>query len=144
MGVDIESAYTTDIQVRFRDIDPLSHVSHTVYLDYMQQARLEFSEEVLGLGESAYDTVVAHVEIDYEGEVLREDDVTVETWITEVGSSSFTMAYAILADGDRAATGESVQVLIDVETGDTTEVPPEWRETFDRYRPDGEGADAGA
>jgi acyl-CoA thioester hydrolase len=124
-------AYTTDIQVRFRDIDPLYHVSHTVYLDYMQQSRLEFSQEVLSLGESPYDTVVAHVEIDYE-------DVTVEARITDVGSSSFTMTYAIVADGTRAAVGESVQVLIEEETGEATEIPPEWRETFEQYGPEEE------
>jgi acyl-CoA thioester hydrolase len=132
------SAYTTDIQVRFRDIDPLYHVSHTVYLDYMQQSRLEFSEEILSLGESAYDTVVAHVEIDYEDEVTQDDDVTVEARIADIGSSSFTMTYAILADGTRAAVGESVQVLIEEETGEATEIPPEWRETFEQYRPDDE------
>lgn len=129
-------AYTTDIQVRFRDIDPLYHVSHTVYLDYMQQSRLEFSEEVLSLGESAYDTVVAHVEIDYEDEVTQDDDVRVEARITHIGSSSFTMTYAILADDIRSAVGESVQVLIEEETGEATEIPPEWRETFEQYRPD--------
>lgn len=132
------SAYTTDIQVRFRDIDPLYHVSHTVYLDYMQQSRLEFSEEILSLGESAYDTVVAHVEIDYEDEVTQDDDVTVEARIADIGSSSFTMTYAILADGTRAAVGESVQVLIEEETGEAMEIPPEWRETFEQYRPDDE------
>jgi acyl-CoA thioester hydrolase len=132
------SAYTTDIQVRFRDIDPLYHVSHTVYLDYMQQSRLEFSEEILSLGESAYDTVVAHVEIDYEDEVTQDDDVTVEARIADIGSSSFTMTYAILANGTRAAVGESVQVLIEEETGEATEIPPEWRETFEQYRPDDE------
>lgn len=132
------SAYTTDIQVRFRDIDPLYHVSHAVYLDYMQQSRLEFSEEILSLGESAYDTVVAHVEIDYEDEVTQDDDVTVEARIADIGSSSFTMTYAILANGTRAAVGESVQVLIEEETGEATEIPPEWRETFEQYRPDDE------
>lgn len=130
-------AYTTDIQVRFRDIDPLYHVSHTVYLEYMQQARLLFSEDVLSLGDSAYDTVVVHVELDYEDEVTRDDDVQVDAWITDVGTSSFTMAYAILADGDRAVLGQSVQVLIEEATGDATEIPSAWRDTLDRYRPDG-------
>lgn len=125
--------YTTEIQVRFRDIDPLYHVSHTVYLDYMQQSRLEFSERVLSLDESVYDTVVAHVELDYENEIIQDDDVTVEARITEIGSSSFTMRYDIMAGGTRAAVGESVQVLIKEETGEATEIPLEWRETFDQY-----------
>jgi acyl-CoA thioester hydrolase len=127
-------AYTTDIQVRFRDIDPLYHVSHTVYLDYMQQSRLEFSEEILSLGESAYDTVVAHIEIDYENEVTQKDNVTVEARVADIGSSSFTMEYAILTNGTRAAVGESVQVLIKKETGEATDIPPIWRETLEKYR----------
>jgi acyl-CoA thioester hydrolase len=132
------NAYTTEIQVRFRDIDPLYHVSHTVYLDYMQQSRLEFSEEVLSLGESSYDTIVAHVEIDYENEVTQDDDATIEARITDIGSSSFSMGYDIMANGTRAAVGESVQVLIEEETGEATEIPPEWRETFEQYRPSDE------
>lgn len=128
--------YTTSIQVRFRDIDPLYHVSHTVYVVYMQQVRLEFSEDVLGLGDSGYDTVVAHLEVDFEDEVSFDDEVVAETWVTDVGSSSFRMAYAIRSDGTRAASGESVQVVVDAEEGGSTPVPPEWRERFDDYRVD--------
>lgn len=129
--------YTTDLQVRFRDIDPLYHVSHTVYVVYMQQARLAFCQEVLDLRNSAYDTVVAHLEIDYESEVAFGDDLVAETWIGDVGSSSFTMAYEISANDTVAATGESVQVVLDPEVGESTEVPAAWREHFEAYRDDG-------
>lgn len=131
-------AYTTELQVRFRDIDPLYHVSHTVYVVYMQQARLEFSDVVLSIAESEYDTVVAHLEVDYQAEVTHGDDVTVDAWISDVGSSSFTMSYAISADGERAATGESVQVVIEEETGESIEIPPEWRDLFEQYSLEGE------
>ena len=129
--------YSTTLQVRFRDIDPLYHVSHTVYVIYMQQARLAFCEEVLELSDSAYDTVVAHLELDYESEVAFGDEVTAETWITDVGTSSFTMAYEISADGAVASRGESVQVVVDPEAGENTEVPTGWRERFESYRDDG-------
>ena len=136
----MEGTYTTRLQVRFRDIDPLYHVSHTVYVVYMQQARLAFSEEVLGYRESGYDTVVAHLELDYENEVTLDDELVVETWVTDVGTSSFTMAYAITANGTRAASGESVQVVVDAETGDSTPVPDEWRDRLGEYRgEDGSG-----
>ncbi len=125
--------YTTDIDVRFRDIDPLRHVSHTVYVVYMQQARLEFCEEALALPESDYDTVVVHLEVDYHDDVARGDDVAVETSITDVGESSFTMGYEVTANGETAATGESVQVVVDATTGDPCPVPDEWRSVFERY-----------
>ena len=132
--------YTTDLQVRFRDIDPLYHVSHTVYVLYMQQARLAFCEDVLDLRNAGYDTVVAHLEVDYESEVGFGDELVAETWISDVGSSSFTMAYVIRANGTTAATGESVQVVIDGETGEKTPVPDVWREHFEDYRDEGDGS----
>lgn len=132
--------YSTGLQVRFRDIDPLYHVSHTVYVVYMQQARLAFCEEVLDLADSDWDTVVVHLELDYESEVGFGDDLVAETWITDVGSSSFTMAYEVSANGTVAVTGESVQVVIDAETGEKTDVPDEWREHFEAYRDDGDGS----
>lgn len=138
----MNDTYSTSVQVRFRDIDTLNHVSHTVYVVYMQQARLDFSRDVLGLAESEYDTVVAHLEVDYEEEVTVDDEVTIDTWIAEIGSSSFTAAYALTADGTRVATGESVQVLVREETGESTAIPTEWQERLDRYHADGDGPDA--
>jgi len=126
--------YTTELQVRFRDIDPLYHVSHTIYVVYMQQARLAFYEDVLDYRESGYDTVVAHLELDYEHEITLDDELTVEAWITDVGSSSFTMAYELSASGTVAATGESVQVVVDADTGESVDVPAEWHEQFETYR----------
>lgn len=125
--------YTTDIDVRFRDIDPLRHVSHTVYVVYMQQARLEFCEAELDLPESDYDTVVVHLEVDYHDDVTQRDDVAVETSITDVGESSFTMGYEVTANGETAATGESVQVVVGAETGDSCAVPDDWRSVFEAY-----------
>lgn len=127
-------AYTTDIDVRFRDIDPLAHVSHTVYVVYLQQTRLEFSFEELEMAETGYDQVVVHLEVDYHDDIALDADVVAKATVTEIGESSFTMEYAVTADGDVAATGESVQVVIDVETGDPCPVPEEWRSTLERYR----------
>lgn len=128
------ATYTTDVDVRYRDIDPLRHVSHTVYVVYMQQARLEFCDALLDLPESDYDTVVVHLEVDYHDDVTQSADVAVETSVTDVGGSSFTMEYEVTADGETAATGESVQVVVDADSGDSTSVPDEWRSVFADYR----------
>ena len=134
----MDETYTTSLQVRFRDIDPLYHVSHTVYVVYMQQARLSFFDEVLEHRKSEYNTVVVHLEIDYEKEISVGDEVTVDACITAIGTSSFTMAYTILADGTRVAAGESVQVVTHEDTGKPTEIPSAWREVLDCYRTSGE------
>lgn len=120
--------YSTKIQVRYRDIDPLRHVSHTEFVTYMQQARLEFSDEVLGMTGIKFDTVVVHLEIDYADDITIEDAVEVAMTVADVGRTSFTVEYEISADGTFAATGESVQVVVDGNTGESVRVPDEWRD----------------
>lgn len=125
--------YSTDIQVRFRDIDPLRHVSHTEFVTYMQQVRLEFSEVVLGMTGVDFDTVVVHLEIDYADDITTSDDVEVRMGVTDIGRTSFTVGYEIVASGNTAATGESVQVVVDGETGESVRVPEVWRSKLAEY-----------
>ena len=125
--------YSTKIQVRYRDIDPLRHVSHTEFVTYMQQARLEFSDTVLGMTGVEFDTVVVHLEIDYIDDITTTDDVEVAMTVTDIGRTSFTVGYEIVASGTTAATGESVQVVVDGSTGDSVRVPDEWRSKLEKY-----------
>lgn len=125
--------YSTKIQVRYRDIDPLRHVSHTEFVTYMQQARLEFSDTVLGMTGVEFDTVVVHLEIDYIDDITSADDVEVAMTVTDVGRTSFSVGYEIVASGTTAATGESVQVVVDGSTGDSVRVPDEWRSKLAEY-----------
>jgi len=41
------NTYTTDIDVRFRDIDAMGHVNNAVYATYIEQARTEYFRDVL-------------------------------------------------------------------------------------------------
>jgi len=128
----MDDPYTTDLQVRSRDLDALGHVNHTVYVVYMQQARHEYLREVVGprLG---LNPVVAHLEVDYEDEVRGEDAVTVAVEPTEFGETSFALAYEVRTDDGVAATGESVQVTVDSDAGEPRPVPGAWIERMDEY-----------
>ena len=126
--------YTIDVDVRFRDIDPLEHVSHTVYVTYMQQARLSFFYDGIDVGDEGLAFVVAHLEVDYHESILREQDVTVAVAVTDVGRSSFTLGYEISADGRVAATGESVQVVVDRESNETRPISETIATKLEPYR----------
>jgi len=41
------NTYTTEIDVRFRDIDAMGHVNNAVYATYIEQARTEYFRDVL-------------------------------------------------------------------------------------------------
>ncbi|MBX9388384.1 acyl-CoA thioesterase [Streptomonospora nanhaiensis] len=102
--------------VRFADLDPLNHVNNVRMLTYLEDARIAFlrwdipEESHTRLG----GLVVARHEIDYLKPILlRRDPVRVETWVTEVRTASFRLAYEIRDDDHVYARAMSVLVGYD-------------------------------
>ena len=120
--------HLTEMQVRFRDIDAMGHVNNAVYATYLEQARTEYYRDVIGAKLSEVDTVLARLELDYASPIELGEEVTVATAIGELGRSSVPMDYEVRADGRVAATGHTIQVVFDRETGDSKPIPEEWRE----------------
>jgi len=125
--------FQTEMKVRFRDLDALGHVNNAVYATYLEQARVEYYDEVLGLGLDEIDTVIAHQEIDYERPIELGESVEVRVGVPELGSSSFPMAYEVVADGEVAARGETVQVIWDPDSGRPRPMPEAWRDRIVAY-----------
>jgi acyl-CoA thioester hydrolase len=122
------SRFSTDLQVRFRDIDAMGHVNNAVYATYLEQARTAYFHEVLEEDLSAVPTVLARLELSYERPITLGQSVTVTVDVPRVGESSLPMEHEILADGERAAVAESVQVFVDPEEGGSAPIPDAIRE----------------
>ena len=120
--------YTTEIQVRFRDVDPIRHVNNALYVTYLEQARAAFYDDVVGVPLGEVDTVLAQLEVSYEEAIDDVDSVTVELSVGELGESSIPMEYEIRAGETRYATARTVQVYVDRETGASRRVPDGHRE----------------
>ncbi len=127
------SQFSSDIQVRFRDIDAMGHVNNAVYATYVEQARTEYFDQVLEEGLDAVSTVLASLELSYERPILLDQSVSVEIDVSEMGRSSLPMGYEILADGERAATAESVQVFLDPETERPHPIPERFRDRIAEF-----------
>ncbi|WP_049923428.1 acyl-CoA thioesterase [Halopiger djelfimassiliensis] len=119
--------YEVDIDVRLRDIDFMGHVNNATYATYLEQAREAYFRNVLGVSLADVDTVLASLEIDYLRPIEADSAVIVGLTVRELGDSSLPIAYEILADGERAATARTVQVVVDRETGSSRSIPDEWR-----------------
>ena len=127
--------YETSVDVRLRDVDFMGHVNNAVYATFLEEAREGYFRDVLEVSLTDVGTVLANLEIDYAQPIEADADVTVALRIPELGSSSLPIEYEIRADGQRAATAQTVQVLVDRETGESRPLPDEWRtriETNDR------------
>src|SRR6266702_4734385 len=63
--------FTTDIQMRFRDIDGMGHVNNSVYLSYTELARTQFYMQFANRKTlDEIDFILAHVDIDFESQAV--------------------------------------------------------------------------
>ena len=127
--------YETELQVRFRDLDAMGHVNNAVYATYLEQARVDYYADVLGVGLDDIDTVLVNLEIDYRHEVVLDDEaVTIAMGVRSIGESSVVVDYEVRA-GDRvAATAETTQVYVDPDEGGSRPLPDAWVEQMESLR----------
>lgn len=128
-----EFSYVTEIDVRFRDLDPMDHVNNAIYVTYVEQARAEWYEDVVGITLGEADTVLAHLEVDYHRPIELGEVVEVRMRTEELGESSIPMTYELRVDGELAATAETIQVTFDRETGESVPIPEEWRQRIEAF-----------
>ena len=126
--------YTTDIQLRFRDIDGMGHVNNAVYLSFLELARTRFYMEFAGkrsLGE--IDFILAHVEIDFESQATWGDQIRVALWPSKIGTSSFGLSYEISESrsGRILARAKTVLVSYDYQTRKSKPISPEFRKLLE-------------
>ncbi|AAG19726.1 MULTISPECIES: thioesterase family protein [Halobacterium] len=126
-----EFAFTETVDVRYQDHDTMGHVNNAVYVTYMEQARFAYLTDGIGRAPTDLDMVVVNLSVDFNRPVEFADTVTVGASITHVGDTSFTMAYEVRDDDGVVATGETVQVALDPDTGQPRSVPDDWRRAID-------------
>jgi acyl-CoA thioester hydrolase len=109
-----------ELEVRFRDCDPMGHVNNAVYLTYFEAARFAWWRRAFGpAGLTDHGFIVARVEIDYRKPALPGDRLIVRLRVGSTGRSSFKVLYEILNIRTRevVAEGSSVQVAYDYASG---------------------------
>ena len=125
--------YYHPITVRFADLDPQAHVNNSVYLTYLESARLGYYEQVGIWGhEGGMKTgmVVAHIDIDYLAPIFFGQDIQVGVKLARLGQKSFTLVFVIETVPGKVplARATSVMVTYDSTTEQSIPIPQDWRE----------------
>jgi YbgC/YbaW family acyl-CoA thioester hydrolase len=78
---------TTELKVRFHELDPNGHVNHSVYLGYLETARIELLESLgytpAALAERGVHLVIVEVRVRFRTPALAGDVLRIETGIGE-------------------------------------------------------------
>jgi acyl-CoA thioester hydrolase len=123
-----EYTYETSFTPRYSDIDVNGHVNQAKYLSYLEQARVGYWDEVVGIRHDRAPVAIVHQEIDYRAPITLDHEVTVRQRIAGMGTSSFDIEYEVLADDAVAAKADVVLLALDRETGEAIPIPDSWRE----------------
>ncbi len=88
--------------MRWADMDQLGHINNVVYVDYLQEARVDMLRThgpAASTGELAEGTVVVRHEVTYVAPLhFGYRPVSIESWVTEIRAASFTLAYELFHD----------------------------------------------
>jgi acyl-CoA thioester hydrolase len=104
--------------MRWADLDAYRHVNNTVFLRYLQEARVDMlfvHAARHGAPELSAGMVVNRHEIDYLAPLrFRSAPLRVETWVRDVRNATFTLGYEVLdAGGDeRRVCARATTVLV--------------------------------
>lgn len=121
--------------VTMRDIDGFGHVNNAVHLTYVENARVAYLGEVVGVKtREQIANIMASVTIDYRAQVDYGDVLEIGVRTDRIGTKSFQLGYRLVRqDGEVAADVTSTQVMFDFEADRAIEVPAEWRRAIEAH-----------
>jgi acyl-CoA thioester hydrolase len=129
--------FSTNIHVRFRDLDALGHVNNAVFFTYFEEGRKEFSKKHLNVSDpSDFRFIMAHIRCNYIKPILFVDKATLHMWVKDIGTKSFAFEYKLVHHSDESivyATGESVQVCYDYQKNQSMAVSDEIKAKLTPY-----------
>jgi acyl-CoA thioester hydrolase len=103
--------------VRFNDLDRQDHVNNAVFATFFEAGRVAILyDEEYGLIVPGASFVLAHLSIDFRGEIRWPAEVEIATAIAEVGNTSLRLQQALFVNAACVATAENTLVMVDKET----------------------------
>lgn len=101
-------AHTTEIVVRFADLDPYDHVNHARYFTYFESARIELLAE-MGYGmdvmkRAGFQIVLVEVTATFVSPAVLHDRLTITTEVAEVKRATTLWHQEARRDADLVAT----------------------------------------
>ncbi len=128
-----------EFPVRFSEVDLMQIVWHGNYIKYMEEGREDFGRKYgisyMQIRDHGYMAPLVKVTCEFKKTVAYEDRIIVETRFIDHDAAKITYAFRIYraSDNELVATGESVQVFLDMNRELVLTNPPffeEWKKKW--------------
>lgn len=116
--------HVTKMPIRWGDMDAYGHVNNTVYFRYMEQARVEWIEEMqVPVRPGGEGPVIINAACTFLKPMNYPGMVEVRTYVGAVGRSSCQTYVDMLIDDEVYAEGAAKVVWMDTQTGKSVPLP---------------------
>lgn len=135
--------FTRTIEPAFYDTDALGHINNTRLPAWFELARNDlFRLFTPDLDPGRWRLIMARMEIDYRAELYYGDDIEIRTYLTRLGTSSFTVTQEAWQSGRLANLGHTVLVHYDHQAKGAVPLEGALREALAAHLQDTETQDA--
>ena len=124
-----ESEFSLTIQPRFCETDALGHINNTVIPVWFEAGR----EPIFKIFNpqqdlSKWNLIVAGFTIAFNAPTYFASDVTVKTWVSRIGNSSFELTQSCWQNGKKTAEAQTAMVHYDYATEKSVSLSEEVRQ----------------
>jgi acyl-CoA thioester hydrolase len=130
--------HTTQIKVRFYELDPYDHVNHTNYFSYFETARIEYLSD-MGWGldrmkAQGFQLVVVEAHARFLAAARYGEELTIHTWVESAGRVKSTWQQTMTrGEGEEVARLTITAAFTDLD-GRPRRVPAEFTEHLDSLK----------
>lgn len=118
--------FSITITPRFGDIDSLGHVNNTAPAQWFEAARtptIKMFVPDMVISKETFPLIVARTEYDFTGQLYMRSEIEIKSWISRIGTKSFTIYHEAWQEGRLGVKGSAVIVHFDFNTMSSTPIP---------------------
>jgi acyl-CoA thioester hydrolase len=128
--------FSITVSPRFGDLDALGHINNTVPSYWFELGRtpvLKIFDPELTVDKKSFPLIMAHIDFDFTDQLFLKSDVEIKTWISKIGTKSFTVTHEAWQEGRLCVKGNAVIVHYDFNTEQTTPIPEDKRKILEEH-----------
>jgi len=131
--------HRTKITIRFSDLDAMQHVNNATYLTYLEEARIDYFNNLFNRRKESLDfeAVIGRIEINYLFPIMLGDEVEVLTRVSKLGTKSVDVEHIVaIKKGSeliKAATSLTKLVYYDYKSKTTKVIPEEEKKRIAKF-----------
>jgi len=117
--------FSVTVHPRFGDMDILGHINNISPAQWFEIGRtpiMRIFDPQLALTKETFPLIMAHSEYDFVGQMFFKE-VEVKTWISRIGTKSFTVYHEAWQEDRLCVKGSAVVVHYDFSSGQSIPIP---------------------